>query len=166
MCGLRDLRSGSMRTPEVTGALVARTEFLSRSRCICFRFSASLLKPAPEQRADGQCWLDPNEQCGDAGASTPCANLLGTEKWRLGTQSDNARWAVSWAHATRLADSIEAGRVILLEAVERLPDAAILDYNLACYECSLGRLKRQRPVCDTLSSSMRASGSRRWMTKT
>lgn len=51
---------------------------------------------------------------------------------------DNVQWAVSWAYATRRSDSIEAGRLILLEAVERLPEAAILQYNLACYECLLG----------------------------
>lgn len=51
---------------------------------------------------------------------------------------ENPQWSVSWAYATRRVDSIEAGRLILLEAVERLPEAAILHYNLACYECLLG----------------------------
>jgi hypothetical protein len=32
-------------------------------------------------------------------------------------------------------------RLILLEAVERLPSAAIQHYNLACYECLLGDLE-------------------------
>ena len=43
-----------------------------------------------------------------------------------------------WAYATRRADSIEAARLILLEAVERIPTAAIFHYNLGCYECQLG----------------------------
>lgn len=54
---------------------------------------------------------------------------------------DNAEWAVAWAHATRQADSVNAARLILLEAVERLPGAATLHYNLACYECQLGDLE-------------------------
>ena len=41
-------------------------------------------------------------------------------------------------YATRRADSINAARLILLEAVERIPKAAIFHYNLACYECQLG----------------------------
>ena len=51
---------------------------------------------------------------------------------------DNVQWTVLWAYATRRADSINAARLILLEAVERLPDVAIFHYNLACYECVLG----------------------------
>jgi tetratricopeptide (TPR) repeat protein len=51
---------------------------------------------------------------------------------------DNVQWAVSWAYATRRVDSINVARIILIEAVERLPGAAILHYNLACYECQLG----------------------------
>ena len=51
---------------------------------------------------------------------------------------DNVQWTVLWAYATRRADSINAARLILLEAVERIPGAAIFHYNLACYECQLG----------------------------
>ncbi len=47
---------------------------------------------------------------------------------------------MSWAYATRRADSIEAARLILIDALERLPDAAVLHYNLACYNCQLGDL--------------------------
>jgi tetratricopeptide (TPR) repeat protein len=54
---------------------------------------------------------------------------------------DNVQWSVSWAYAARRADSINAARLILLEAVERQPEAAILHYNLACYECQLGDLE-------------------------
>jgi hypothetical protein len=32
-------------------------------------------------------------------------------------------------------------RLVLLKAVERIPAAAILHYNLACYECQLGDLE-------------------------
>ena len=50
-------------------------------------------------------------------------------------------WTVSWAYATRRADSIEAGRLILVNAAERLPNIAIFHSNLACYECQLGDLE-------------------------
>lgn len=53
---------------------------------------------------------------------------------------DNVQWTVSWAYATRRADSIDSARLILLNAVERLPAVAIFHYNLACYECRLGNL--------------------------
>ena len=48
------------------------------------------------------------------------------------------QWPISLAYATRRAQSIEAAKSILLEAVERLPDEPMLHYNLACYECQLG----------------------------
>jgi len=54
---------------------------------------------------------------------------------------DNVHWIVCLAYATRRAGSIDAAKVILLEAVERHPEAAILHYNLACYECQLGGLE-------------------------
>ena len=53
----------------------------------------------------------------------------------------DAQWAISLAYATRRAQSIEAAKCILLEAVERLPEEPILHYNLACYECQLGELE-------------------------
>ena len=53
-------------------------------------------------------------------------------------EPDGPQWTVSWTYATRRADSIDAARLILLEAVERIPTAAILHYNLACHECLLG----------------------------
>jgi hypothetical protein len=55
-------------------------------------------------------------------------------------EPDNPRWSVSWAYATRRADSIEAARLILVNAAERLPHVAIFHYNLACYECQLGSM--------------------------
>jgi Flp pilus assembly protein TadD len=54
---------------------------------------------------------------------------------------DNVQWTVSWAYATCRADSIEAARIILLNAVDRQPNVAIYHYNLACYECLLGDLE-------------------------
>jgi tetratricopeptide (TPR) repeat protein len=74
----------------------------------------------------------------------------GLEKWELmqtvagrltAHDPDNAQWSISLAYATRRAQSIEAAKSILLEAVERLPKEPILHYNLACYECQLGELE-------------------------
>jgi tetratricopeptide (TPR) repeat protein len=69
------------------------------------------------------------------------------EKWALMqlvarrlavNEPDKVQWTVLWAYATRRAESIEAAQRILLEAVERIPKAAIFHYNLACYECQRG----------------------------
>src|SRR4051794_22485509 len=54
------------------------------------------------------------------------------EKWELMQtvakilalhEPGNVQWTVDWAYATRRADSTEAARSILLEAVERIPTA-------------------------------------------
>jgi hypothetical protein len=34
-----------------------------------------------------------------------------------------------------------ARRLVLLDAVERMPGAPLMHYNLACYECQLGDLE-------------------------
>jgi tetratricopeptide (TPR) repeat protein len=54
---------------------------------------------------------------------------------------DYGQWILSLAYATRRAESIEAAKMILLEAVERMPKAAVFQYNLACYECQLGEVE-------------------------
>ena len=48
------------------------------------------------------------------------------------------QWIVSWAYATRRAESVLVAKRILLEAVNRFPGEAILHYNLGCYEAQLG----------------------------
>lgn len=55
-------------------------------------------------------------------------------------EPENVQSTVSWAYAARRADSIEAARIILVNAVKRHPDVAVFHYNLACYECQLGNL--------------------------
>ena len=57
-------------------------------------------------------------------------------------------WIVSWAYATRRAQSIEAAKVILLDAVDNHRKAAIIHYNLACYECQLGDLEAAKKYLD------------------
>ncbi len=57
---------------------------------------------------------------------------------------DEPQWTVLWAFATRRADSIEHARIILVNAIERRPNVAIFHYNLACYICQLGELKKAK----------------------
>jgi predicted Zn-dependent protease len=52
----------------------------------------------------------------------------------------NPQWAISWAYATRRAESLESARSILMEAANQHPGEAIIPYNLACYECQLGNM--------------------------
>jgi len=54
---------------------------------------------------------------------------------------DEAQWSISLAYATRRAESIEAAKIILLEAVEQHPKEPMLHYNLACYECVMGEVE-------------------------
>jgi len=41
-------------------------------------------------------------------------------------------------------DSIDAARLILVNAVERMPDVAVFHYNIACYDCQLGNLEEAK----------------------
>jgi hypothetical protein len=47
------------------------------------------------------------------------------------------KWALLLAYALRRTDSIETARHVLLDAASRFPSFALLQYNLACYECQL-----------------------------
>lgn len=71
----------------------------------------------------------------------------GLKKWELmqvvakslvNHDPGEVQWSISLAYATSRAESIEAAKVILLEAVERHSTEPMLHYNLACYECQLG----------------------------
>jgi tetratricopeptide (TPR) repeat protein len=75
------------------------------------------------------------------------------EKWELmrveakklaQCDPDEPDWTVAWAFATRRADSLDAARLILVHAVERLPSVAVFHFNLACYETQLGDLSRAK----------------------
>src|SRR5471032_1248468 len=54
------------------------------------------------------------------------------------------QWCISWANATRRANSIDAARLIFVNAAERHPAAAVIQYNLACYSCQLGDLEEAK----------------------
>ncbi|MEA3208542.1 MAG: hypothetical protein QOE70_1599 [Chthoniobacter sp.] len=71
------------------------------------------------------------------------------EKWELMlamarrlalVEPDNPEWKVLWAYAARYCDSIEAARMIMVNATADQPQAAVLHFNLAAYECQLGNL--------------------------
>jgi tetratricopeptide (TPR) repeat protein len=74
----------------------------------------------------------------------------GLKKWELlrvvakklaDHDPDEPQWPISLAYATRRAESIEAAKLILLEAVERHPKEPMIHYNLACYECVMGEVE-------------------------
>jgi tetratricopeptide (TPR) repeat protein len=47
---------------------------------------------------------------------------------------------LSYAYATRRTESVNAARDILINALPKFPDEAIIYYNLACYDCQLGQI--------------------------
>jgi tetratricopeptide (TPR) repeat protein len=59
-------------------------------------------------------------------------------------EPEEVDWTAAWAYATRRAESIEAARFILINAVERMPNVAIFHYNLACYESRSGHLEEAK----------------------
>lgn len=50
------------------------------------------------------------------------------------------QWPLSYAYATRRAQTLEAAKAILLEAIRKHPGEPMIPFNLACYECQLGNL--------------------------
>jgi tetratricopeptide (TPR) repeat protein len=58
---------------------------------------------------------------------------------------NNIQWIISYAYATRRADSVEAAKKILLAAETRFPNEPVIQFNLVCYECELGNLESAKP---------------------
>ncbi len=56
---------------------------------------------------------------------------------------------VLWAQATSKVESIEAGRLILVNALDRHAHDAGVHFNLACYECGLGNIERTKACLKT-----------------
>lgn len=54
-----------------------------------------------------------------------------------------AAW-ITWAYATRRADSLEAAERILLEGETHHPNEPTIQFNLGCYACQRGDLKLAR----------------------
>jgi len=59
-------------------------------------------------------------------------------------QPDLAGGWITWAYATRRAESLAAAERILLEAVQLHPDEATIHFNLGCYACQRGDLDAAR----------------------
>ena len=59
------------------------------------------------------------------------------------TPGEAAAW-ITWAYATRRADSLGAAERILLEAEQHHPDEATIQFNLGCYACQRADLVEAR----------------------
>jgi tetratricopeptide (TPR) repeat protein len=77
----------------------------------------------------------------------------GLQKWELmqeiakrlnDFQPDDAQWTILLAYATRRADSIHEAKEVLLSAEPKFPKDATIKYNLGCYFCQTGDLKRAK----------------------
>ena len=58
-----------------------------------------------------------------------------------------ALW-VSWAYATRRAESLDAAERILRDAATQHPDEPTIQFNLGCYACQRGDLATARAYVD------------------
>ena len=56
-------------------------------------------------------------------------------------QPENLQWLISYAYASRRAESVDAARNILINSLPKFPSEAIIYYNLACYDCQLGQIE-------------------------
>jgi Flp pilus assembly protein TadD len=61
--------------------------------------------------------------------------------------AEAAVW-ITWAYATRRAESIEAAEKILLEAEKHHPEEPTIQFNLGCYACQRGDLETARRRVD------------------
>lgn len=61
-------------------------------------------------------------------------------------QSDKRIWWSLWAYAVRRSESVEAAEKILIRALTRFPEEAILFYNLACYTSVMGRTREAKSL--------------------
>lgn len=75
--------------------------------------------------------------------------LQASQQWRelrkyaqalVETDPGEAGWWIIWAYAARRAATVKAAEKILLEAEERHPKDATIQFNLGCYACQLGDL--------------------------
>ena len=73
----------------------------------------------------------------------------GLEKWDLMQAASEVlheleprelQFVISYAYATRRAESIIAAKNILINSLPKFPREAIMYYNLACYDCQLGQI--------------------------
>ena len=76
----------------------------------------------------------------------PSVRALAADLVRRGV-ADAGVW-VTWAYATRRADSIEAAEKILLTAEQQHPGDPTIQFNLGCYACQRGELREARRRID------------------
>src|SRR5260370_29260303 len=94
----------------------------------------------------------------------------GLQKWELmqvvaeklaNDDPTEAQWRISFAYATRRAESIEKAREILLTALGSHPEEPTIHYNLARYKCQLGNLSAAK---QHLMKATKADGKFKLMT--
>ena len=94
--------------------------------------------------------------------------LSDTGDWETAVTASHSLWEahpdlvatwVAYAYAVRRHENIVTARNILLQAIEQFHEEAIIPYNLACYECTLGnseKAKRYLKHAFSLDTSFRA----------
>ena len=94
--------------------------------------------------------IDPFNRAAPEVLGMRVAIYRGLEKWELMReiakrlaefQPNDIQWTISFAYATRRADSIPAAKEVLLNAESKFPKEAAIKYNLACYFCQTGDIK-------------------------
>lgn len=95
--------------------------------------------------------------CGEEAMGLRIAALNALEQWLLlqpvaaemaRKHPEEAAWWVTWAYATRRAESLVAAEAILREAELRHPKEATIQFNLGCYACQRGDLTEARRRVD------------------
>ena len=93
--------------------------------------------------------IDPFNRAAPEVLAVRIAVYHGLKKWELMQevakrlaefQPNDIQWTISLAYATRRAESIEAAKEILMQALQRHPDEAMVHFNLGCYASQLGDL--------------------------
>lgn len=72
---------------------------------------------------------------------------LAAGEWARRQPEEATAW-VTWAYATRRADSLAAAERILTEAEHLHPDEPTIQFNLGCYACQRGDLRAARQRVD------------------
>src|SRR5947208_174108 len=97
--------------------------------------------------------IDPFNRAAPEVLALRIAIYRGLEKWELmqeiakrlaDFQPDDIQWTISFAYATRRADSIPAAKEVLLNAESKFPKEAAIKYNLACYFCQTGEIQNAK----------------------
>jgi len=97
--------------------------------------------------------IDPFNRAAPEVLALRIAIYRGLEKWELmqeiakrlaDFQPDDIQWTISFAYATRRADSIPAAKEVLLNAESKFPKEAAIKYNLACYFCQTGDIQNAK----------------------